>query len=106
MATEAASAKADHLRAVTITSGAALAGALAAILSGVITADLSPSEAAGNINALSILLLAILVQLPLYRVIGYDEFGGGKDVLYVVFMTFSLWFITYGIILTTGVEIL
>ncbi|MFW6448639.1 MAG: hypothetical protein ACOC0X_03740 [Halobacteriota archaeon] len=52
------------------------------------------------------LLIAILVQLPLYRIMGYEEFGGGKDVLYVAFMTFSLWFITFGIILTTGVEFL
>lgn len=106
MATEAVEARNDHIRAVTISSGAALAGVLGAILSGVITADLPPAQAASDVNAISLLLIAILVQLPLYRVMGYDDFGGAKDVLYVAFMTFALWFITFGIILTTGVEFL
>ncbi|MFP4590531.1 MAG: hypothetical protein ACLFMX_07635 [Halobacteriales archaeon] len=106
MATDAASARQDHVRAVTITSGAALAGVFAAVLSGVITQGVPASEAASDINAISILLIAILVQLPLYRIMGYEEFGGGKDVLYVAFMTFALWFITFGIVLTTGVTFL
>ena len=48
----------------------------------------------------------IAAQLPILRAIGIDvsEFGA-KDYLYVVFMTFVLWFVTFGVLLTEGVPI-
>lgn len=40
------------------------------------------------------------------RVVGVDVNGfGAKDYLYVVFMTFALWFITFAILLTSGVQL-
>lgn len=108
MSSDESDARADHIRAVSITALASLAGILAAVLASVVTADagLTASEAASDMSALALLLLAILVQIPLYRVIGFEDFGGGKDVLFVGFMTFAFWFVSYGIILTTGVEFL
>lgn len=97
-------ARRDHIRSVTITATAAIAGILAAVLSAVVTADLPAADAASDMSAYAVLLLAILIQIPLYRVLGFDEFGGGKDVLFIAFMSFALWFVTYGIILTMGVE--
>lgn len=93
-----------HIRAVTITVLAALAGVFAGILSGVITGDLDPNDAAGDLGAITPLILAIMIQVPLYPKLGFDEWGGGKDILYVVFMTFALWFITFGVILTTEIQ--
>lgn len=101
---EVSEARKAHIRAVTITVLAALAGVFAAVLSGLLTADLDPDDAALDLGALSVLLLAIMIQVPLYPRLGFDDWGGGKDVLYVAFMTFALWFITYGVILTAGVE--
>lgn len=107
---EVSDARHAHVRAVTITVLAALAGVFSAVLSGVLTGDLIAAgeygEAATDIGAIAVLILAIMIQIPLYPLLGFDDFGGGKDVLYVAFMTFALWFITYGVILTTGLTFL
>jgi hypothetical protein len=51
---------------------------------------------------------AIIVQFPVFRLLeaagiqlDTDDFGA-KDYLYVAFMTFSLWFVSWAILLTTG----
>jgi uncharacterized membrane protein len=46
------------------------------------------------------------LQFPILRVVGVDvtDFGA-KDYLYVGFMTFTLWFITFAIMLTAGVTL-
>jgi hypothetical protein len=50
------------------------------------------------------LIAVIIVQFPFYSAVGIDtsEFGT-KDYLYIFFMTFTLWFISWGILLTAGV---
>ncbi len=98
--------RSEHLRQVTITITAALGGIFAAVLSRVVTGDLPVEEAATDTTAYALLLLAILIQIPVYRVLGYEDFGSGRDIFYIVFMTFALWFVSYGIILTFGVEFL
>ncbi|GAA0664805.1 hypothetical protein ACFQDG_11080 [Natronoarchaeum mannanilyticum] len=103
MSTETADGRESHLRSVTITTITALAGVGAAIASAYIAGDVSAGEAAKNQQAQLVVLAAIVVQYPLFSVMGYDDFGGVKDYLFVAFMTFSLWFITWGIILMTGV---
>ena len=62
--------------------------------------------AASDRIALAILGGSILVQFGLLRVVGVDttEFST-KDHLYVAFMTFSLWFVTWAILLTSGTSI-
>ena len=102
MSTETADRKQEHIRSVTITTIAALAGVVAAVASAVLTADLSAGAAAQSRQAHLVVLVAIVAQFPLYSAMGYEEFGGAKDYLFVVFMTFSLWFVTWGIILMTG----
>jgi hypothetical protein len=103
MSTETADRTEAHIRSVTITTITALAGVVAAVASAVLTADMSATAAAQSRQAHLVVLVAIVAQFPLYSVLGYDDFGGVKDYLFVAFMTFSLWFVTWGIILTTGV---
>lgn len=86
-----------YVRGVTVTTTATLLGILAGLL--------SMMQAAGpeDMTALLYLFAAILIQFPFYNLIGIDtdEFGT-KDFLYITFMTFTLWFISWGILLTAG----
>ena len=63
-------------------------------------------DSATNQLTLGILAGFIALQLPVLRVVGVDvsDFGA-KDYLYVGFMTFTLWFITFAILLTAGVTL-
>lgn len=100
MSTETISDRREHLRSVGVTAVSALLGVGAALLS-VSVVGTTP-EAAENTVALAIVLAAILVQLPLVQFTGiYDEEElGAKLYLFLTFMTFSLWFVTWGILLT------
>ena len=84
-----------HIRGVTVTTLATLAGIGAGTVSAMVTTN--PNDQLG----LSILLVSILLQYPILYAFGIDprDFGV-KDNLYVAFMTFVLWFITWGIFLT------
>ncbi|GAB3681569.1 hypothetical protein GCM10028857_05990 [Salinarchaeum chitinilyticum] len=93
-----------HLRAIAITSATALAGVAAALGSEMVTSGMSPENAAGATNAQLVVLAAVVVQLPVYHVV-YEEWGGAKDVLYVAFMTFIMWFVTWGVILTSDANL-
>jgi len=90
-----------HVRGVTVTTLACLGGVAAAVVAGVVVGT-SP-EAASDTRALAFLVAAIAGQYPLLKAIGVDvsDFGA-KDHLYVAFMTFTLWFITFAILLTSG----
>jgi uncharacterized membrane protein len=89
---------------VTVTTLATLAGVGAAVVSGLVVG--TGVEAATNTTGVFILAGFIAAQFPVLRVIGVDvtDFGA-KDYLYVAFMTFTLWFITYAILLTAGVQL-
>ncbi len=104
MATESQSGLSDHLRGVTVTTLACLAGVVAALVS----ARLVGTGVEDAVSRQSLLIVGGLTaaQLPILRAIGIDvsEFGA-KDYLYVVFMTFVLWFVTFGVLLTEGVPI-
>ena len=90
----------DHLRGLTVTSLASVLGIAAGIA--------STALAAGPNDRLALYLLgtAILVQIPVYAVVGMDtdEFGV-KGYLYIGFITFSLWFVSRGILLTAGTTV-
>ena len=103
MATESKSGFSDHLRGVTVTTIACLGGILAGLASAVVVG--TTPEAAADLQAVLIMGIAIFVQFPLLKAIGIDisEFGI-KDNLFVSFMTFCLWFITYAILLTSAVS--
>ncbi|MFC6874479.1 MULTISPECIES: EMC6-like membrane protein [Halobellus] len=104
MATESQGGLSDHLRGVTVTTLACLAGIAAALAS----ARFVGTDVAAAASQQSLLLVGalILAQFPILRVVGIDisEFGA-KDYLYVAFMTFTLWFITFGVLLTEGVTV-
>ncbi|WP_224270245.1 hypothetical protein [Haloprofundus salinisoli] len=102
MATETATGLSSHMRGVTVTTLACLAGIGAAVASAVVVGTTIDDAA----NSLSLLMFGafVLVQFPLLRLLGVDMDGfGAKDYLYVVFMTFALWFISYTVFLSTGV---
>lgn len=102
MSTESISDRAEHVRSVSVTAVAALLGVGAALASSAVTGDVAPAEAAGNQQAQAIVLAAIAVQLVAIKLGGiYDEDElGPKLYLFIVFMTFSMWFVSWGILLT------
>jgi uncharacterized membrane protein len=100
MATESLEQRAAHIRGLTVTSIATLAGVAGALVTTVIAQ--SPQDTIG----VAVLGAFVLVQFPTLRVAGIDvEDFSAKDYLYVVFMTFALWFVTYTILLTTGTSL-
>lgn len=97
MATETGGRFSPHLRGVTVTTISTLLGTVAGVLSAVIAGG--PEDVLG----LALVAGAVVVQIPLFQAIGIDvEDFSKKDYLYVTFMTFVLWFITWGILLTAG----
>ena len=105
MATETASTGlSDHLRGITVTTLACLSGIAAGVVSGVV---LGTQEAAAS-DPIGVVIMAafIFVQYPILKLIGVDvgEFGI-KDNLFLSFMTFTLWFITFTLLLTSEVQL-
>jgi uncharacterized membrane protein len=100
MATEQASERrSSHVRGVTVTAVATLAGVAAAIVSAAYL-----GTAATDRLGLAIMGAFVLAQFPVLKALGIDvDDFSTKDHLYVVFMTFSLWFVTWTILLTNGV---
>ncbi|RZV11715.1 hypothetical protein BDK88_0596 [Natrinema hispanicum] len=100
MSTESISDRREHIRSVGVTALSALLGVAAALAS---AAWVGVSEAAAqDTQALAFVLGAIFVQYVLINAAGIyeeDEFGT-KHYLFVAFMTFALWFVTWGILLT------
>ncbi|WP_299265291.1 hypothetical protein [Halorientalis sp.] len=106
MATDTAERRAAHVRGLKVTTLSSIAGIGAAVASSVATAELAPDAAATNNTALLIVLGAIFVQLPLLKLLGVDvDDFGAKDYLYVGFMTFSLWFVSWGVLLTANTSL-
>ncbi|MFC6826724.1 hypothetical protein [Halopelagius fulvigenes] len=104
MATETQTGLSGHVRGVTVTTLACLAGVAAALASGAVVG--TTVDAATNQLSLALLGAAVLAQFPLLRLVGVDvEDFGAKDYLYVAFMTFTLWFISFTILLTAGVQL-
>ncbi|ELY48723.1 MULTISPECIES: EMC6-like membrane protein [Natronorubrum] len=107
MSTESISDRREHIRSISVTALSALLGVAAAFASMSITGDVGPADAAGDTRALMLVAGAILAQFLLYDftgIYGEDEFGV-KHYLFITFMTFSLWFVTWGILLTAEATI-
>ncbi|MFB6267566.1 MAG: hypothetical protein ABEI31_07900 [Halodesulfurarchaeum sp.] len=99
MATETDAGMTGHLRSVTVTSITSLGGVAAGLLSGYFASG--PTDRLG----LVILLAMTLLNLGIMRVVGVDvEDFSAKDHLFNAFMTFSLWYVTWGVLLTSGVS--
>ena len=99
MATETQTAMTGHLRSVTVTTITVIGGVVAGVLSAYV------AEGATDQIGLAILFGVLLANLGAMRAVGVDvsEFGA-KDHLYNAFMTFSLWYVTWGVLLTSGVS--
>ena len=90
----------DHYRSITVTTLAALSGLAAGLASSAFVSD--PTANMG----LFILGAFVLGQLPVIQLLGIDlEDFSAKDHLYVVFMSFSMWFVTWTILLTAGASL-
>ena len=89
-----------HIRAVSVTTIASLFGILAGVVSGHLAT--APDDSLGVV----VFAIAVFVQLPVLRALGIriEDFGP-KDYLFVAFLTFSFWFVTWAIMLTTGAEL-
>jgi hypothetical protein len=105
MATDTAERRAAHVRSVTVTAIACLAGLVAAVVSATVAAG------ASDILGVYVLAGAVIVQFPLFRLIemagielNIEDFGA-KDYLYIAFMTFALWFVSWAILLTTEANV-
>ena len=104
MATSVLGVSEDHFRSVAVTSLASLAGIAAGLFSAMQVGV--TGEAATDMAGLYIFIALTLAQYPLLYALGIDvEDFSTKDHLYVAFMTFSMWFVTWGILLTSGATI-
>ena len=94
--TETLDRQAQHRRSITVTSVASLGGVAAGVAAAYLASG--PSDTIG----LVLLFAATFIELGIMRGLGVDvsEFST-KDHVYVGFMTFSLWFVTWGILLTS-----
>ncbi|WP_313691628.1 hypothetical protein [Halorarum halobium] len=100
MSTETASGLSDHKRGVAVTTVACLTGVAAAFISASVF-GLS-AETAASTQPLLVLAGLLFAEYPIMKLLGVavEDFGI-KDNLYVGFMTFTLWFISYGVLLST-----
>lgn len=104
MATETSAGLGGHMRGVAVTTVACLAGIAAGVASGAVIG--TDAAAATSARPLFMVAAFAVLQFPLFRLLGVDtDDFGAKDYLYVVFMTFSLWFITFVILLTSNAAI-
>ncbi|GGN06144.1 EMC6-like membrane protein [Halarchaeum nitratireducens] len=93
--TETLDKQAAHRRGVTVTTVACLTGVAAGLGAHVV--------ASGATDRLGVALLvaAAALNLGIVRVLGVDVEGfSAKDHLYTAFMTFALWFVTWGVLLS------
>jgi len=98
MATETVERDSGHVRSVTVTTLASLAG-IVAMLTSEYAIEADPSS---NVS-LFVVLGAIAVQLPILKAAGIDtDDFSTKDYLYIAFMTFSLWFVSWTLVLTAS----
>ncbi|MFB6146841.1 MAG: hypothetical protein ABEJ08_04065 [Halobacteriaceae archaeon] len=94
--TEGADDAAEHRRSVLVVMIISMAGVVAGVLSFVATSG------ARDVTGVGLAGAAIVLALGVLDVLGVDvrDFSA-KDYLYVAFMVFSLWFITWGVLLTS-----
>ncbi|MDY6775098.1 MAG: hypothetical protein SV253_03325 [Halobacteria archaeon] len=95
MAAKAHEKREAHIRGVKVTALSSVFGILAAAVSWFVTTSMG----LGDIWGLYLLVGAVGAQKPLLPYLGKEEMDT-KDWLYVGFMTFDLWFISWTLLLT------
>jgi hypothetical protein len=84
------------IRSITVTTLATFLGMAMGVASAIVASG--PNDIVG----VGLLALAVVVQFPIYEGVGIDTSDfGTKDRLYVLFMTFVFWFVSWSVILTT-----
>ena len=100
MATETVDRRASHRRSILVTSIATLLGVAAGVLSSML------ASGPGDTLGIALVAAGVFASLGAMRVVGVEvEDFSTKDHLYVAFMVFSLWFVTWTILLTTGTSL-
>ena len=96
MSTETADRRDSHVRSLIVIAVTTLGG----VAAGVATPEVATS--ATDQGALLVVGGALLLELAIMQVLDIDvrEFST-KDQLYVTFMTFSMWYVAWAIMLTT-----
>ena len=98
MATETVDEMSSHMRGLTVTTLAAVAGLAAGVASDVVTGGDPTSRV-----AIGVLVATVLVQFPVLHVLGIEYDGlGTKDKVFIAFMTFAFWFVSWGILLAAA----
>jgi hypothetical protein len=98
MSTETGEELDSHLQSLIVIIATTLGGIGAGVATNTIAAG--PSDQV----ALAMVGVALAVELVAMEVSGVDVRGfSTKDQLYVLFMTFSMWYVTWTILLSTGV---
>ena len=105
MSTGTLSDRHEHIRSIGVTAVACLAGVGAAFASDALTAGETADAAATDPLTYLLVFGLIGIQLLVLPAIGIydDEEFGIKHYLFITLMTFSFWFITWGVMLTTEV---
>ncbi|PSQ55341.1 hypothetical protein BRD22_09755 [Halobacteriales archaeon SW_8_68_21] len=92
----------DHARGVVVTTVCCLAGIAAGVVSAAyVGTDLAAAE---STTAVFVLGSFVIAQYPVFKAVGVGDLGI-KDNLYVAFLTFTLWFISYTVLLTSAVDL-
>ncbi|MFB6087231.1 MAG: hypothetical protein ABEJ85_01825 [Haloarculaceae archaeon] len=96
MSTETAEGLSEYHRSLAVTATVTLGGVLAGVASSMV------ATGAKDRLGLYVLAAAIVVEFGVMYLSGVDvtDFST-KDQLYVIFMTFALWFVSWTILLTT-----
>ena len=95
----AAEKKHAHVRGIKVTAFSSLVGVLAGVVSWMITSGFLASL--DQVNAVALLAAAVALQKPFLPKLDKPDMGK-KDWLYVAFMTFDLWFVTWTVLLTAS----
>ncbi len=96
MSTETADRRDSHIQSLIVIAVTTLGG----IVAGFVTPEVATS--ATDQAAFAVVGVALLLELGIMQVLGIEvrEFST-KDQLYVLFMTFSMWYVAWAILLTT-----
>ncbi len=98
MSTETGEKLDSHHQSLIVIMATTLGGIGAGIVTNTIAAG--PSDQV----ALAMVGVALAVELVIMQITGVDVRGfSTKDQLYVLFMTFSMWYVAWTILLSTGV---
>ncbi|MFB6296877.1 MAG: hypothetical protein ABEH66_08595 [Halobacteriales archaeon] len=94
---ETADRRQSHIRSLVVTATTTLGGAVAG------TATFYVAEGPKDTIGLIVLAVAVALELGIIHLLGVNvEDFSTKDQLYVVFMSFSMWFVVWTILLTTA----